>query len=64
MRAIKGAWIKKATDDNWMSKKHDSNYLNMNVAMGKFSDDPQKAKKKVKRAIAKAVPIKGVNEYL
>ena len=59
-----GAWIKKATDDNWMSKKHDSNYLNMNVAMGKFSDDPQKAKKKVKRAIAKAVPIKGINEYL
>ena len=55
-----GAWIKKAMDDNWTSKKYDSNYLNMNVAMGKFSDDPDKAKKKVKRAIAKAVPIKEV----
>jgi len=52
-----GAWIKKATDDNWLNKKNDSNYLNMNIAMGKFSDNPAKAKKKVKRAIAKAVPL-------
>ena len=26
--------------------------------MGKFSDDPKKAKRKVKRAIAKVVPLK------
>jgi len=48
-----GAWIKKATNDNWLKKKHDTNYLNMNIAMGKFSDNPDWAKKKVKRAIAK-----------
>jgi len=55
-----GAWIKKATDDNWTSKKNDSNYLNMNVAMSKFSDNPDKAKNRVKRAIAKIVSIKEV----
>ena len=53
-----GAWIAKATEEQWMNKKHDSGYLNMNVAMGKFSDDPKRAKKKVKRAIAKAVHLK------
>jgi len=53
-----GAWIKKATNEDWTNKKHDTGYLNMNVAMGKFSDDPKKAKRKVKRAIAKAVTLK------
>ena len=53
-----GAWIKKATSEDMASQKNDLDFLHMNVAMGKFSDDPQKAKRKVKRAIAKAVPLK------
>ena len=53
-----GAWIKKAKADDWVNQKNDTNYLHMNVAMGKFSDDPNKAKRKVKRAIANAVPLK------
>ena len=53
-----GAWVKKATSEDLVNQKNDLDYLNMNVAMGKFSDDPQKAKRKVKRAIAKAVPLK------
>ena len=52
-----GAWIKKATSEDMVNQKNDLDYLNMNVAMGKYSDDPSKAKKKIKRAIAKAVPI-------
>ena len=53
-----GAWVKKATSEDLVNQKNDLDYLNMNVAMGKFSDDPEKAKRKVKRAIAKAVPLK------
>jgi len=53
-----GAWIKKATSEDLASQKNDLDFLHMNVAMGKYSDDPTKAKKKIKRAIAKAVPIK------
>ena len=53
-----GAWIKKATSEDMASQKNDLDFLHMNVAMGKYSDDPTKAKKKIKRAIAKAVPIK------
>jgi len=53
-----GAWIKKATSEDLVNQKDDLDFLHMNVAMGKFSDDPQKAKRKVKRAIAKAVPLK------
>jgi len=53
-----GAWIKKATSEDLVNQKDDLGFLHMNVAMGKFSDDPQKAKRKVKRAIAKAVPLK------
>ena len=53
-----GAWIKKATSEDLVNQKNDLDYLNMNVAMGKFSDDPRKAKRKVKRAIAKAVHLK------
>ena len=52
-----GAWIKKATSEDMVNQKNDLDYLHMNVAMGKFSDDPQKAKRKVKRAIAMAVPL-------
>jgi len=48
-----GAWIRKAKADDWVNQKNDTNYLNMNVAMGKFSDNPKKAKMKIKRAIAK-----------
>ena len=53
-----GAWVKKATSEDLVNQKNDLDYLNMNVAMGKFSDDAQKAKRKVKRAIAKAVHLK------
>ena len=53
-----GAWVKKATSEDLVNQKNDLDYLNMNVAMGKFSDDPEKAKRKVKRAIAKAVHLK------
>ena len=53
-----GAWIKKATSEDLVNQKDDLDFLHMNVAMGKFSDDPQKAKRKVKRAIAKAVHLK------
>ena len=53
-----GAWIKKATNEDLVNQKDDLDFLHMNVAMGKFSDDPKKAKKKVKRAIAKAVHLK------
>ena len=55
-----GAWIKKAKADDWVNQKNDTGYLNMNVAMCKFSDNPKKAKMKIKRAIAKTVPIKDV----
>ena len=48
-----GAWIKKATSEDMASQKNDLDFLHMNVAMGKFSDDPSKAKRKIKRAIAK-----------
>ena len=53
-----GAWIRKAKADDWVNKKNDTSYLNMNVAMGKFSDNPKRAKGKIKRAIAKAVTFK------
>jgi hypothetical protein len=52
-----GAFHDKAAADNWTSQKNDTKYLNMNVAMGKFSDNPAKAKKKIKRAIAKHAPL-------
>ena len=55
-----GAWIKKAKADDWVNQKNDTGYLNMNVAMCKFSDNPKKAKMKIKRAIAKTVPFKDV----
>ena len=48
-----GAWIKKAKADDWVNKKDDTYHLNMINAMGKFSDNPKKAKMKIKRAIAK-----------
>ena len=53
-----GAWIRKAKADDWVNQKDDTSYLNMNVAMGKFSDNPKRAKGKIKRAIAKAVTLK------
>ena len=53
-----GAWGAKAKADNWANKKNDTKFHTMNIAMGKFSDNPKKAKKKIKRAIAQAVPIK------
>ena len=34
----------------------------MNVAMAKFSDDPKKAKKKIKRAIAGATSLKSAKK--
>ena len=48
-----GAWIKKATSEDMANQKNDLDFLHLNVAMGKFSDDPSKAKRKIKRAIAK-----------
>ena len=48
-----GAWRKKAQSENMVHQKNHMDYLNMNVAMGKWSDNPEKAKKKIKRAIAK-----------
>ena len=53
-----GAWIRKAKADDWVNQKDDTSYLNMNIAMGKFSDNPKRAKGKIKRAIAKAVTLK------
>ena len=46
-----GAWLKKAHDVT------EDEMCRMNVAMGKWSDNPTKAKKKIKRAIAKNVYI-------
>ena len=40
------------------SKRKDTDYHKMNVAMAAWSDDSKKAKKKVKRAIAKATNFK------
>jgi len=40
------------------SKVKDTDYHNMNVAMAAWSDNPEKAKKKVKRAIATATNLK------
>ena len=40
------------------SKRQDTDYHKMNVAMAAWSDDSQKAKKKVKRAIAQATQFK------
>ena len=47
------AWLKKARDDDVT----DDEMCRMNVAMGKWSDNPIKAKKKIKRAIAKNVYV-------
>ena len=47
------AWLKKAHDDDVT----DDQMCRMNVAMGKWSDNPTKAKKKIKRAIAKNVYV-------
>ena len=46
-----GAWLKKAHDVT------EDEMHRMNVAMGKWSDNPTKAKKKIKRAIAKNVYV-------
>ena len=53
-----GAWIKKATSEDLVNQKNDLDYLNMNVAMGKFSDDPQKGQKKSKKSDCKSSTFK------
>jgi hypothetical protein len=53
-----GAWHTYAKTEGLDKKKRDTNYHKMNVAMAKFSDDKEKAKRKVKRAIALATSLK------
>jgi hypothetical protein len=53
-----GAWHEYAKEKGLDSQKKDVNYHKMNVAMAAWSDDPAKAKKKVKRAIAGATNLK------
>lgn len=52
------AWHTYAKTEGLDKKIRDTNYHKMNVAMGAWSDDSKKAKKKVKRAIALATPLK------
>ena len=59
-----GAWHTYAKTEGLDKKRRDTNYLKMNVAMAKFSDDKAKAKKKVKRAIALATPLKEAQNSL
>ena len=52
------AWHTYAKTEGLDKKMRDTNYHKMNVAMGAWSDDSKKAKRKVKRAIALATPLK------
>ena len=47
-----GAWYKRVQEKGLDKTEEDTNYHMMNVAMAKFSDDPSKAKRKIKKAIA------------
>ena len=56
-----GAWHEYAKEKGLDSQKKDVNYHKMNVAMAAWSDDPAKAKKKDKRAIAGGTNLKNAN---
>jgi len=53
-----GAWYERVKEEGLDQTKKDVEYHTMNVAMAKFSDDPKKAKRKIKRAIANTTKIK------
>ena len=53
-----GAWHKYAEERGLDNATKDDYYLQMNVEMGSWSDDPIKYKKKIKRAIGEITPIK------
>ena len=53
-----GAWYDQVKEEGLDKTDQDIGYHTMNVAMAKFSDDPQKAKKKIKRAIAGVTNLK------
>jgi len=53
-----GAWYTRVQEKGLDKTEQDTNYHMMNVAMAKFSDDPSKAKKKIKRAIAQTALLK------
>jgi Fe-S-cluster formation regulator IscX/YfhJ len=56
-----GAWHSYAKKEGIdKSKVKDTDYHNMNVAMAHFSDDPKKAKGKIKRVIASTTDFKNV----
>jgi hypothetical protein len=52
------AWYTKAEREGLAKTNKDEYYLKMNVAMGTWSDDVKKSKKKVKRALARNTKIK------
>ena len=52
------AWHTKAEKEGLAKTNKDDYYLKMNVAMGTWSDDVKKSKKKVKRALASNTKIK------
>ena len=53
-----GAWHKYAEEKGLDNATKDDYYLQMNVEMGSWSDNPVKYKKKIKRAIGEITPIK------
>ena len=52
-----GAWYERVKEEGLDQTKKDMEYHTMNVAMAKFSDDPKKAKRKIKRAIARTIKM-------
>ena len=56
------AWHSHAKQEGLDNAKKDTNYHIMNMAMAKFSDNPNKAKRKIKRAIADATNFKKIKE--
>ena len=53
-----GAWHEHAKNEGLDKAKKDDYYLNMNIAMGEWSDDVQGYKKKIKKAIADVTNLK------
>jgi len=53
-----GAWYDQVKEEGLDKTDKDIGFHTMNVAMAKFSDDPQKAKRKIKRAIACVTNLK------